>query len=43
MKFKVDNYDYVIYGTSESMKCFGCGQEGHMICACPEKEELMKD
>lgn len=37
MKFKVDNYDYVIYATSESMKCFGCGQEGHIIRACPEK------
>lgn len=41
MKFKVDNYDYVIYATSKSMKCFGCGQEGHMIRACPEKEELV--
>jgi len=37
MKFKVDNYDYVIYATSENMKCFGCGQEGHIIRACPEK------
>lgn len=37
MKFKVDNFDYVIFATSSMMKCFGCGKEGHIIRACPEK------
>lgn len=38
MKFKVENFDYVIYATSSMMKCFGCGKEGHTIRACPDKE-----
>lgn len=37
MKFKIDDFDYVIFATSESMKCFGCGREGHVIRACPDK------
>lgn len=37
MKFKVENFDYVIYATSSMMKCFGCGKEGHTIRACPDK------
>ncbi|KAK3541224.1 hypothetical protein QTP86_016804 [Hemibagrus guttatus] len=41
MKFKVDKFDYVIYDTSENMKCFSCGLEGHVIHACPEKANLV--
>lgn len=41
MKFRIDNYDYVIYASSENMKCFGCGQEGHIVHACPEKQDLV--
>jgi len=37
MKFKIDDFQYVIFATSDSMKCFGCGQEGHVIRVCPEK------
>lgn len=37
MKFKIDDFHYVIFATSDSMKCFGCGQEGHVIRVCPEK------
>lgn len=37
MKFRIEDFDYVIFATSESMKCFGCGQEGHVIRVCPEK------
>lgn len=33
-KFRVDDFDYV---TSETMKCFGCGTEGHLIRSCPER------
>jgi len=36
-KFRVDDYDYNVYVTSEKMKCFGCGMEGHLIRSCPEK------
>lgn len=42
-KFKVDHFDYVIFATTESMKCFGCGKEGHLIRACPEKIESAQD
>ncbi len=37
MKFRIEDFDYVIFVTSESMKCFICGQEGHVIRTCPEK------
>ncbi len=37
MKFRIEDFDYVIFATSESMKCFICGQEGHVIRTCPEK------
>lgn len=39
LKFRIDDFDYVIYVTSETMKCFKCGQEGHHVRACPENEE----
>uniref|UniRef100_G3Q8R6 CCHC-type domain-containing protein n=1 Tax=Gasterosteus aculeatus TaxID=69293 RepID=G3Q8R6_GASAC len=32
---KVDDYEYVIFATSSSMKCFSCGEEGHSVRACP--------
>lgn len=34
-KMKVDGFDYTLYVTSESMKCFSCGKEAHLIKACP--------
>lgn len=37
-KFKVDNFDYIIFATSDTMKCFWCGKEGHLIRSCPEKK-----
>lgn len=38
-KFKVDGYDYVVFASSETMRCFGCGQEGHLRRFCKEKNE----
>ncbi len=37
LKFRVEDYDYNVYVSSEKMKCFGCGMEGHLIRSCPEK------
>ncbi|KAI3368386.1 hypothetical protein L3Q82_008089 [Scortum barcoo] len=34
--FKVDGFSYMVFATSETMKCFGCGAEGHLIRSCPE-------
>ncbi|TWW53588.1 Transposon TX1 uncharacterized 149 kDa protein ORF 2 [Takifugu flavidus] len=32
---KVEEIDYMLYASSSVMKCFGCGEEGHLIRACP--------
>lgn len=37
-KLKVDDFDYVIFATSEQMKCFICKSEGHLARACPDKD-----
>ncbi|KAL2102320.1 hypothetical protein ACEWY4_001488 [Coilia grayii] len=35
----VDGFVYPIYVSSCLMKCFGCGQNGHLVRACPEKRQ----
>ena len=35
--FKVEGFNYMVFATSETMKCFGCGVEGHLIRSCPER------
>ncbi|CAF94292.1 unnamed protein product [Tetraodon nigroviridis] len=33
----VEGYNYMAFASSESMRCFGCGAEGHQIRSCPGK------
>lgn len=35
LHLKVDEFDYVIYVTTDRMKCFKCGLAGHLVRACP--------
>ncbi|KAK1891237.1 Transposon TX1 uncharacterized 82 kDa protein, partial [Dissostichus eleginoides] len=37
LKFKIDDFVYTLYVTSDIFRCFGCGAAGHLIRACPER------
>lgn len=37
-KIRVEDFDYVIFVSSDFTKCFGCGKEGYLIRACPGKD-----
>ncbi|KAL7826075.1 hypothetical protein SRHO_G00338130 [Serrasalmus rhombeus] len=40
LKFSVDGFEYPVYVSSETaMKCFWCGQAGHLVRACPVKAD----
>lgn len=34
---RVDDFDYTLFATSSEVKCFGCGAEGHLVRACPNR------
>ena len=37
IKARVDDFDYILFATSGPLKCFRCGQEGHVVRACPQR------
>lgn len=39
LNFRHDEFNYVIYATTNTMKCFGCGENGHLIRGCPKRVE----
>lgn len=44
---KVNGFNYMVFVTSDGMKYFGCGVEGHLICYCLKRlggvaEEVVK-
>lgn len=39
LNFRVDDFDYVVFVTTDKIKCFGCGKVGHLVRACPSKLE----
>ncbi|KAL7853086.1 hypothetical protein SRHO_G00188710 [Serrasalmus rhombeus] len=40
LKFSVDGFEYAVYISSETaMKCFWCGQVGHLVRTCPVKAD----
>ncbi len=37
LNFRHEDVNYVIYATTNVMKCYGCGERGHLVRACPKK------
>uniref|UniRef100_A0A674P4C5 CCHC-type domain-containing protein n=1 Tax=Takifugu rubripes TaxID=31033 RepID=A0A674P4C5_TAKRU len=42
LRFRVDEFDYTVYVTTDSLKCFGCWEEGHVIRSCPNNTEARR-
>ncbi len=38
LNFRVDDFDYVVFITTDKIKCFGCGNFSHLVRACPSKQ-----
>ncbi len=37
LNFRHDDVNYVIYATTNVMKCYGCRENGHLVRVCPKK------
>ncbi len=37
LNFHHDYVNYVIYETTNVIKCYGCGERGHLVRVCPKK------
>lgn len=37
LNFRHEDFNYVIFATTNNMKCFSCGEMGHLIRACPNR------
>ncbi|KAL2080607.1 hypothetical protein ACEWY4_024400 [Coilia grayii] len=38
LSIKVNDFNYGIYVTTDTMKCLGCGEPGHFLRACPKNQ-----
>lgn len=36
-RFRIDDFDYTVHVTSDTLRCFGCGAEGHLVRSCPDR------
>lgn len=43
LNFRQDEFNYVIFVTTNSMKCFSCGEVGHLIRSCPGRLNQQQD
>lgn len=39
LTFKINGLDYVIYVSTDTMKCFGCGKTWHLIHKCTQRTD----
>lgn len=37
LNFHHEDFSYVIFATTNTMKCYGCGENGHIVRDCPRK------